>query len=83
VSENEAIHIVAQFIGWLGLLAMLPFLYRFVYAFSYYVTGRLKKHQRFIVQRIQDGAVISETEVSLDSKSPIVKQLDNLRGSSK
>lgn len=83
MTETEAIRIIAQFMGWLGLFVMLPFLYRFVYAFSYYVTGRLKKRQRIIVQHIQDGIVISETEVSLDSKSPIVKQLDSLRSSSK
>lgn len=83
MTNIEAIQIVSQFVGWLGFFAMLPFLYRFVHAFCYYITGRLKKHQRLTIQRIQDGVIISETEISLDSKTPIVKQLEKLRRSSK
>ncbi len=83
MTETEAVLIIAKFVGWLGVFVLLPFLYRFVYAFSYYVTGRLKKYRHIIVQHIQDGTVISETEISLNSNSPIVKQLDSLRSSPK
>lgn len=76
MTQVEAYQTIAQFIAWMGLLALSPMLYRLAYAFSYYITGRLKKRQTLIVQVMEDGVVIRETEITLDSKSPIVKQLD-------
>jgi hypothetical protein len=76
VTQVEAYQTVAQLIAWTGFLALSPMLYRLAYAFSYYITGRLKKRHTLIVQLMEDGVVISEAEISLDSKSPIVKQLD-------
>lgn len=83
MTETEAIQTIAQFIGWAGLLVLSPMLYRLAYAFSYYITGRLKKRHKLVIQSLKDGVVVSETEVYLDSKSPIVKQLEsNKRGTS-
>lgn len=79
MNETEAIQIIAQFIGWAGLLAMSPFVYRLVYAFSYYLTGKLKKRETLIIQIMKDGVVVRETEVRLDSKSPLVQQLNDVR----
>jgi hypothetical protein len=76
VSEVEAISIISQFIGWAGLIAFVPLLYRFGYAFSYYLTGRLKKHQKLIIQYKKDDQVINEIVVNLDSKSPLIKQIE-------
>lgn len=79
MAETEAIHTIAQFIGWIGLLALSPMLYRLAYAFSYYISGRLKKREKLIVQILKDGVVINETEVTLDSKSPLVEQLKSIK----
>ncbi|HBR1848129.1 TPA: hypothetical protein L9M49_005133 [Klebsiella quasipneumoniae subsp. quasipneumoniae] len=79
MSELEAIKIISQFLGWAGLLALTPFLYRLAFALSYYITGRLKKNQKVIVQYLKDGVVEREVEVSLDSNDPIVTQLDSIR----
>lgn len=79
MTEQEAIRIIAQFVGWTGLLALTPLLGRLAYAFSYYLTGRLKKRQKLIVQFMEDGVVIREKEVFLDVKAPIVEQLDAIR----
>lgn len=76
MNETEAIQIITQFIGWAGLLAMSPLVYRLAYAFSYYLTGRLKKKETIIIQLMEDGVVIKEAQIQLDSKSPVVQQLN-------
>lgn len=76
MTELEAIHVISQAIGWIGLLALSPFLYRFSYAFAFYLTGRLVKRHKILVQYKEDGEVVREVTVRLDSRSPIVKQLE-------
>ncbi|CAI2428953.1 Uncharacterised protein [Serratia proteamaculans] len=77
MAETEAIRIISQVVGWIGLIALFPYLYRFGYAFAYYLTGRLKKHHKIIVQYKEEGKVLREVIVDLDSSSPIIKQLEN------
>lgn len=79
MNETEAIQTIAQFIGWMGLLTLTPFVFRLAYALSYYLTGKLKKRETLIIQFMENGKVVTETEVKLDSKSPLVQQLNDAK----
>jgi len=79
VNETEAIQTIAQFIGWMGLLTLSPFVFRLACALSYYLTGKLKKRETLIIQFMENGKVVKETEVKLDSKSPLVQQLNDAK----
>lgn len=79
MNETEAIQTIAQFIGWMGLLTLSPFVFRLACALSYFLTGKFKKRETLIIQFLENGKVVKETVVKLDSKSPLVQQLDDAK----
>ncbi|MGJ0639128.1 hypothetical protein [Xenorhabdus bovienii] len=79
MSEQELIQFLSEISLWVGLLLLSPFLWKFSYAFTYYLTGKLKKKSIIIIQRKHNGIVIDERIINLASTSPIVEQLDEIK----
>lgn len=80
MSESEALTTIYTFMTWTGLLILSPFAWKFFSALGYYIAGKFKKNKVFIVRHYLDGKLVSEKTVNLSSNSPIVKQLEEARG---
>lgn len=77
MNELEAYTIFVKLALWVGLISFCPFLYKFVYAFSFYMTGKLKTKEKIIVHITIDDKPTKSVEISLNSNSPIVTQLES------
>ncbi|MEY0576961.1 hypothetical protein [Providencia manganoxydans] len=78
MTELEAYTILLKLVFWIGLISFCPFLYKFVYAISFYVTGKIKTKEKIIVRITIDDKPTKNVEISLNSNSPIVKQLESV-----
>lgn len=75
MTELEAYTILLKSAFWIGLISFCPFLYKLAYAFSFYLTGKIKTKEKVVVQIKADGKPTKRVEIILNSKSPIIKQI--------
>ncbi|TKJ94807.1 hypothetical protein [Erwinia persicina] len=80
MSESEALGTIYTFAMWVGVFILLPFAWKFFYALGFYIAGRFKKEQIFIIRHFHEGRLVSEKTINLSLKSPIIKQLENAGG---
>ncbi|QBR52676.1 hypothetical protein [Erwinia sp. QL-Z3] len=83
MSEPEALETIYSFVMWTGLAILSPFAWKFFYALGYFIAGKFKKDQVFIIRHFHEGHLVSEKTVNLSLDSPIVKQLENHGGNNK
>lgn len=74
--QQETLNTILQAIGWIGLIVLCPFLYRFSKAFTQFLINKRYPIQTLYVEYKHDGVVIKRIKIKLDNKDPIVNQLN-------
>lgn len=74
--QQETLNTILQAIGWIGLIILCPFLWRFSKAFSHFIISKKSPIQTLWVEYKHDGVVIKRIKIRLDNKDPIVNQLN-------
>lgn len=77
MTELEAYTVLLKSAFWIGLISFCPFLYKLAYAFSFYLTGKIKTKEKVIVQIKTDRKKTKHIVIMLNSKSPIIKQIES------
>lgn len=77
--EQETLNLILQAMGWVGLIILSPFFWRFSHAFFKYIIYKLFPIKTLYVEHKHDGVVIKRIKIRLDSKDPIVRQLNNIK----
>lgn len=74
--QQETLNTILQAIGWIGLIVLCPFLYRFSKAFTQFLINKRYPIQTLYIEYKHDGVVIKRIKIKLDNKDPIVNQLN-------
>lgn len=71
---------LVQLLGWLGLILSFPMLYRMSYLLCMLIGRALRNQQEITIQHVHDGRLVSSVTLRLDSKEPLVRQLNSIKG---
>lgn len=77
--EQETLNLILQALGWIGLIILCPFFWRFFYAFAKFITYKLFPIKTLYIQYKHDEVVIKQIKIKLDSKDPIIQQLKTIK----
>ncbi|MEN3785472.1 MULTISPECIES: hypothetical protein [Aeromonas] len=67
---------LVQLLGWLGLILSSPMLYRMFYLLCMLIGRALRNQQEITIQHVHDGRLVSSVTLRLDSKEPLIRQLN-------
>ncbi|WP_334325319.1 hypothetical protein [Gilliamella apicola] len=74
--QQETLNTILTASGWIGLIILCPFLWRFSCAFIIFIYYKLFPYKTLWVEYKHNGVLIKRTKVKLNSKDPIVRQLN-------
>lgn len=77
--QQETLNTILQAIGWIGLIVLCPFLYRFSCALTKYIYYKLFPLKTLWVEYKHNGILVKRIKIKLDSKDPIVRQLNDAK----
>lgn len=77
--QQETLNTILQAIGWIGLIVLCPFLYRFSCALTKYIYYKLFPLKTLWVEYKHNGILVKRIKIKLDSKDPIIQQLKTIK----